>query len=106
MKKSLHSYFLGDALFVCVPGVNSLRYLPETLNGLPLKKVVGAYDMDKLDNPQVRDAFSQVEKIARQNGLLFEPLEWDARFKGIDDFLYARYLYSTGQAQKIPSITS
>ena len=97
---------MGDALFVCVPGVNSLRFLPETLNGLPLKKVVGAYDMDKLENPQVRDAFFQVEKIARQNGLRFEPLEWDARFKGIDDFLYARYLYSTGQAQKIPSITS
>ena len=34
MKKSLHSYFLGDALFVCVPGVNSLPFLPETLNGL------------------------------------------------------------------------
>ena len=41
--------------------------------------------MDKLENPQVRDAFFQVEKIARQNGLRFEPLEWDARFKGIDD---------------------
>ena len=30
----------------------------------------------------------------------------DARFKGIDDFLYARHLYSTGQAEQIPSITS
>ena len=30
----------------------------------------------------------------------------DTRFKGIDDFLYARYLYSTGQAEQIPSITS
>ncbi len=106
LKGDVASYFMGDALFVCVPGVNSLRFLPETLNSLPLKKVVGAYDMDKLENPQVRDAFFQVEKIVRQNGLRFEPLEWDARFKGIDDFLYARYLYSTGQAQKIPSITS
>ncbi len=48
LKGDVASYFLGDALFVCVPGVNSLRYLPETPNGLPLKKVVGAYDMDKL----------------------------------------------------------
>ena len=100
LKGDVASYFLGDALFVCVPGVNSLRYLPETLNGLPLKKVVGAYDMDKLENPQVRDAFSQVEKIARQNGLLFEPLEWDARFQGIDDFLYARHLYFKRQVKK------
>ena len=34
LKGDVASYFLGDALFVCVPGVNSLRYLPETLNGL------------------------------------------------------------------------
>ena len=106
LKGDVASYFLNDALFICVPGVNSLRFLGETLNSLPLKKVVGAYDMDKLENPQVRDAFSQVEKVARKNGLLFEPLEWDARFKGIDDFLYARHLYSTGQMEQIPSITS
>ena len=38
LKGDVASYFLGDALFVCVPGVNSLRYLPETLNG-PIPEV-------------------------------------------------------------------
>lgn len=106
LKGDVASYFLNDALFVCVPGVNSLKFLTETLSELSLSKVIGAYDMDKLKNPQVRDAFAKVEEISRKSGLLFEPLEWNARFKGIDDFLYARHLYSTGHAEMIPSIVS
>ena len=106
LKGDVASYFMGDALFVCVPGVNNLSHLPETLHSLPLKKVVGAYDMDKLQNRQVQDAFAKVESIAKENGLLFEPLEWSPQFKGIDDFLYARHLYSTGRADMIPKTIS
>lgn len=101
LKGDVASYFSRDALFVCVPGVNNLHFLAETLAGLHLVKVFGAYDMDKLKNKQVRDSFAEVERIVCGLGLEFEPYQWNPLFKGIDDFLYSRHLYYTGRANLI-----
>lgn len=101
LKGDVASYYSGNALFVCVPGVNNLRFLSETLAGLKLVKVVGAYDMDKLENKQVRDSLEKVERIVRGMGLAFEPYQWSPIFKGIDDFLYARHLFLNGRANLI-----
>lgn len=105
LKGDVASYFSGDALFVCVPGVNNLQYLPETLTGLKLTKVIGAYDMDKLQNRQVCGSFQKVEKIVKGLGLAFEPYAWNPMFKGIDDFLYARHLWLTSRVHLIRPAT-
>lgn len=92
---------LSNMTFVGVPGVNSLKELPETLKQLALPRnavIYVAYDMDKKNNPQVLEAQKKVTSIIRNLGYRYKILEWDCSQKGIDDYLLA---ISPEQRQKL-----
>lgn len=87
MKGDIASYFLGDALFVCVPGVSALKHLPSVLQGLPcLRQGVPCYDMDMLSNRCVMEALWALAGLMQAMGLPCRMASWN-RYKGIDDAL-------------------
>jgi predicted RNA-binding Zn-ribbon protein involved in translation (DUF1610 family) len=80
-----------DALFVCVPGVNAVRGLPEVLSGLGAKEIVLALDMDRIRNPHVRRAAKNIAaSAARITGARVTVKAWDAAYNGIDNYYLSR----------------
>lgn len=91
LKGDVASYLRDEALFVCVPGVNSIEYLVDTLAGLNPQKVVLCYDMDKVRNEEVTKALERLQKVVtEQLPVGYEILSWNPQYKGIDDFLLYR----------------
>ena len=98
LKGDVASFLDKDALFVCFAGVNAIGGLKETLAGLSLSEVVIALDMDKLMNWRVRDALEKLTALVTAiPGIRVRLMNWNATFKGVDDFYKARnYAYSKG----------
>jgi hypothetical protein len=87
LKGDAASFLDGDALFVCVAGVNAVRGLRETLASIGVKNAVVAFDMDKLDNRNVGKATENVTReLSRINGLKVTVKNWNAAYNGIDDY--------------------
>lgn len=80
----------GNALFICVPGVSAIEYLPDTLKNLHLTSVREAFDMDKLRNPQVLAARKRLQQVVADYGLPCKTLIWSENYNGIDDYLAAK----------------
>lgn len=85
---------LGHTSVIAVPGVNSLRCLPEVI--VPLKaqglnKVLICYDMDIYDKKGVQRGFNALVKMLIGLGIEVEQKTWDPAFKGLDDYLLARH---------------
>ena len=89
LKGGVSSFLSGGALFVCVPGVNAVSLLPETLRALPVTRAKEAFDMDKLRNPQVTAARKRLQRLVRDCGIPCGTLIWNEKYKGIDDWLLA-----------------
>lgn len=73
-----------------VPGVNSLKFLPQALRSLLKKdlcRVIVAYDMDKRDNEQVQQAERKLTALLKHLEIPYQIKSWDPRFKGLDDWL-------------------
>mgnify|MGYP002226209606 CR=1 FL=1 len=51
------------------------------------KNIVEAYDMDKDTNVHVEQSCMQMMQMADKFGFQVHRLRWDARYKGIDDWL-------------------
>ena len=66
--------------------------------GLSLSEVVIALDMDKMMNWRVRKALDNImELMASFPGIKVRLMNWNATFKGVDDFYHARnYAHSKG----------
>lgn len=91
LKGDIASYLGNEALFVCVPGVNIIEYLVDTLAELNPQKVVLCYDMDKLENPEVAKALERLKRVVtEQLPVAYEPFNWNPNYNGIDDFLLHR----------------
>ena len=78
---------------IAVPGVNSRKYLPDALKSLKwygLEKVLIAFDMDKTTNVHVLNALERLKKEISSLGLEYCVLNWDEKYKGLDDYLYAK----------------
>ena len=90
LKGDVASYLRDDALFICMPGAGNIEYLVETLAKLPnLKRIVGCYDQDQMENEQVSQAVSKMEQeIKKHFGITYEPFRWNPRYNGIDDYLF------------------
>jgi hypothetical protein len=87
LKGDAASFLSGGALFVCLPGVNALRGLKETLLSLDASRIVVALDMDRTDNPNVgKAAENLMRELSRMKGLKTTLKSWDAAYKGIDDY--------------------
>lgn len=90
LKGDVASVLSGNALFICVPGVSAIKYLPDTLTGLHLTSVQEAFDMDKLRNPQVIVARKRLRQVVADCGLPCKTLIWSENYNGIDDYLAAK----------------
>lgn len=90
LKGDAASALSGDTLFLCVPGVSAIKYLPETLKKLHLTAVYEAFDMDKLRNPQVVAARKRLRQMIADCGLSCRTLLWNETCNGIDDYLAAQ----------------
>lgn len=90
LKGDVASYLSGDALFICVAGINSTNGLKDTINSLGVTELTLALDMDRFTNKQVREGYERIsEAVAKIKGVRVRPLDWDARYKGIDDYYLA-----------------
>ena len=98
LKGDVASFLDSDALFLCFAGVNAIGRLKETIQTLSLSEVVLAMDMDKLVNWRVRDSLETLMELVRTiPGTQVRPMNWNATFKGVDDFYQARnYAHSKG----------
>lgn len=91
MKSDVSSVLSNGWLFIGLPGVNSVELLPEVLREFPrLKKVYEALDMDKISNPNVKQALIKLNAILDLNGIEHEKCYWNYWYKGIDDYLFAK----------------
>lgn len=98
LKGDVASFLDNEALFICFAGVNSIGRLEETLAGFSLSEVVVALDMDKLMNWRVRNALEKIMELVKTiPGVRVRLMNWNATFKGVDDFYQARnYARSKG----------
>lgn len=98
LKGDVASFLDHDALFLCFAGVNAIGQLKETLKDFSLSEVVIALDMDKLMNWRVRDALEKIMSLVSAiHGIRVRLMNWNATFKGVDDFYQARnYAASKG----------
>ena len=87
IKGDVSSALTDGGLFVCLPGVNAISFLPDTLRALGVRSVWEAFDMDKRNNAQVADAAERLRAELKKAGIPCRTMAWDPTCKGIDDFL-------------------
>lgn len=91
LKGDVASYLSGDALFICIGGVNAIHGLKDTLTDLGVTEAVEAMDMDQMVNPHVRKAIQTIRNEVRGiKGLKFTKYTWDPAYKGVDDYLLSK----------------
>lgn len=90
LKGDVASGLTGGTLFLCLPGVSSTAYLADTLRALGIRKVYETFDMDKMTNPNVRDALARLHELLAREGVPCRPYQWDPAYKGVDEYLWAR----------------
>lgn len=84
---------LSNRAFIAIQGVNSTALLDDVLKNLKahgFKRVVTCLDMDKLKNSQVQKALNKIINDIQSVGLECIDFNWDANYKGIDDYLLSR----------------
>lgn len=77
---------------ISVPGVNALTHLKPALISMKsrgLCEIKTAFDMDMLTNPNVRNGFMNLMEMLNGMDLKYGTYVWDARFKGLDDYIWA-----------------
>ncbi|MBR6487488.1 MAG: DUF3854 domain-containing protein [Clostridiales bacterium] len=80
--------FKSGKPFLAILGVNCTKHLEGALKQFQnLKKIYIAFDMDKFENENVMHAQEQLVKLLQKMGITPEIVNWDRRYKGIDDFL-------------------
>ena len=103
MKSDISSVLSGGWLFIGLPGVNCIDFLPEVLYGLPkLKKIHEALDMDKISKPQVKQALIKLNGVLDTIGIEHEKCYWNCCYKGIDDYLFAKKKHFQTPAGPMP----
>ena len=87
IKGDVSSILTERSLFICLPGVNAISLLNDTLRELRVTQVWEAFDMDKRCNPQVQAAVIRLRQEMKKAGIPCRMMAWDPAYKGIDDFL-------------------
>ena len=87
IKGDVSSILTERSLFICLPGVNAISLLNDTLRELRVTQAWEAFDMDKRCNPQVRAAVIRLRQEMKKAGIPCRMMAWDPAYKGIDDFL-------------------
>jgi hypothetical protein len=91
---------LSGLTVLAVPGVNALQRLEETLTVLRaqgVRKVKTAFDMDYVTNCYVQSAYEKLMALLGRMGFRYGTYVWDPRYKGLDDFIWARLKENLGR---------
>ena len=93
LKGDIISYFTGYTV-IALQGVNSQLEVPSVL--LKLKErgcrlIYTAFDMDLEKNVYVRSALKELERKIEEAEIARSRLIWDPEYKGLDDWLNAKY---------------
>lgn len=78
---------------LAVPGVNSLTHLRNVLaklRELGVTEIKTAFDMDFSTNAHVQNGFNNLLNLLDDMGFRFGSYVWDARYKGLDDYVWAQ----------------
>lgn len=81
---------LSGSPYIALTGINNISQLPEELEFLKehgTKRIMIAVDMDYRTKPEVASALKSITEMIGASGLAGTRMEWDGRFKGIDDWL-------------------
>lgn len=90
MKADVSSILSDGKLFIAVPGVNAIEYLPQTIKELHITKIYEAFDMDKRSSPAVKKALITLHNQLNEIGVEWKSCSWNPKYKGMDDYLYAK----------------
>ncbi len=90
MKADITSVLSNGNLFIAIPGVNAIKYLPEVLKSLNVEKVYEALDMDKFTNPYVKKAMIVLKNTLTNMNVAHKSCLWNPMYKGLDDYFYAK----------------
>lgn len=93
MKGDIASVLTQGKLFIAVPGVNAIEYLPDVMQSLNISKVYETFDMDKSSNAQVKKALLKLHEVLDENGIEYKGCKWNPKYNGIDDYAYAKSMY-------------
>lgn len=94
LKGDVASFLAGDALFVCIGGVNALGGQTDALKILGVREVVEAMDMDQNTNPQGRRAIQAMRReVQKLPGIRYAKYTWDPAYKGGDNFFLSNTKY-------------
>ena len=84
---------LSGLTVLAVPGVNALQRLEETLTvlrGQGVREIKTAFDMDYITNCYVQSAYEKLMALLGRMGFRYGTYVWDPRYKGLDDFIWAK----------------
>lgn len=70
-----------------VGNINQYRRMLRELENVGTKRIVVAFDMDACTNENVRKARERVLQEGYDAGFEMTPINWDGKYKGIDDLL-------------------
>ena len=97
MKADIVHHLTGQSV-VAIPGVNSLRHLERAmaeLVELGVRKVMTAFDMDFLKNPNVQKGYSELVNLLGRFDLMFGTYLWHPDYNGLDDYIWEYCLRSS-----------
>ena len=92
-KKADVIHALSGLTVLAVPGVNALQRLEETLTvlrGQGVREIKTAFDMDYITNCYVQSAYEKLMALLGRMGFRYGTYVWDPRYKGLDDFIWAK----------------
>lgn len=98
MKADIIHYLMPNLPVLAVEGVECTSTLAQELENIKkfgVDTVKLAYDMDYVDNPNVKNAMEKTKKIIHEAGMNLSECEWDTKIeeddsvylKGLDDYL-------------------
>lgn len=76
---------------LAVPGVNALTQLEVALKDLRnegLEEIKTAFDMDFATNHHVQNGYNDLLRLLERMGFRYGTYLWDARYKGLDDYIW------------------
>lgn len=94
LKADVASHLAGGKLFIAIPGINCTKGLPHVLKTMGITRVAEALDTDKLVNPAATKAVENIRNMVQTCGIEYIPLQWNSKYKGIDDYLCSKKVSS------------
>lgn len=84
------AHCLSNRTFIAIAGVTQYKVLPILFAQLKkngVKRIIDAYDSDCKYNLNVEKARQKLKGYVKKAGLEYFRMEWDEKWKGIDDYL-------------------